>query len=81
LKVKLFMITRRKVHNSIKTALRGKAREETIKELENKSSETLFDELMKNQLQKELSLKLKKIYPLSACEIRVLEILKPLKVE
>ena len=81
LKVKLFMITRRKVHNSIKTALRNKAREEMVKELENKNAETIFDEMMKNQLQKELSLKLKKIYPLSACEIRILEIKKQIAQE
>ena len=40
------------------------------------TSETIFKDLLKNQLQKPLSLKLKKIYPLSVCEIRVLRVEK-----
>ena len=36
---------------------------------------------MRNKLQKHLSLKFKKIYPLSLCEIRVLEIKTPIKKE
>ena len=32
------------------------------------------EELFRNQLQKTLSLKLKKIYPLSLCEIRVFKV-------
>ena len=32
--------------------------------------------ILKNKFQKELSLKLKKIYPLSVCEIRMLEVTK-----
>ena len=36
-------------------------------------------EIMKNRIQKPLSLKLKKIYPLSLCEIRVFKIEKELE--
>jgi len=57
-------------------ALREKAREELIKYVKDKESEKLFDEVLKNQIQKPLSLKLKKIYPLSLCEIRVLKVEK-----
>jgi ribosomal protein S3AE len=32
--------------------------------------------MIKNQVQKTLSLVLKKVYPLSACEIRILEVKK-----
>ncbi len=81
LRVKPFMITRRKVHKSIRKALRNKAKEELINEIKDKKAETIFEELLKNQIQKNLSLKLKKIYPLSACEIRILEVKKLLVSE
>ena len=38
----------------------------------------MFEEILRNKIQKELSLKLKKIYPLSLCEIRVLKVEKDL---
>ncbi|MDD5700229.1 MAG: hypothetical protein PHH00_03520 [Candidatus Nanoarchaeia archaeon] len=74
LKIKPFMITRRKVHNSIRRALKNKAREELIQYVKDKDTENIFEDLIRNQLQKTLSLSLKKIYPLSACEIRILEV-------
>ena len=40
---------------------------------ENKN-EDLFLDVLKNKIQRELSVKLKKIYPLSLCEIRVLKV-------
>jgi ribosomal protein S3AE len=39
-----------------------------------KTSLELFSDIMVGKIQKELSLKLKKIYPLALCEIRILEI-------
>jgi len=73
LKIKPFLITRRKVSRAVRKALREKAREELTNYVKDKSIETIFQDLLKNQMQKSLSLKLKKIYPLSLCEIRVLE--------
>ena len=70
LKIKPFLITRKKVSRAVRKALREKAKEELIVYVKTMNIETLFDEIMKNQLQKFLSLKLKKIYPLSLCEIR-----------
>ena len=74
LKIKPFLIARKKVSRKVKKALREMAREELIKYIKLKDSETIFEELIKNRLQKELSLKLKKIYPLSLCEIRILKV-------
>jgi len=74
--IKPFLITRRKVSRAVRKALRNKAKEELIKYVKEKTAEELFDEIIKNQLQKPLSLKLKKIYPLALCEIRVLEVKK-----
>ena len=76
LKIKPFLITRKKVSRAVRKALREKAQEELISYVKTKDTETLFDEIMKNQLQKFLSLKLKKIYPLSLCEIRFFSIKK-----
>ena len=78
LRIKPFLITRRKVSRAVRKALRNKAKEELIEYVKDKTSETIFNDLVKNQLQKPLSLKLKKIYPLSLCEIRVLKIEKEL---
>jgi len=76
IRIKPFLITRRKVPRAVRKALRNKAKEELIKYIENKKSEELFEEIITNQIQKNLSLKLKKIYPLSLCEIRVFKIEK-----
>jgi len=79
LKIKPFLITRRKVSRAVRKALREKAKQELIEYLKNKKTEAVFDEILKNQVQKPLSLKLKKIYPLTLCEIRILKVEKYLE--
>ncbi len=79
IKVKPFLVSRRKISRAVRKALREKSREELIKYIKNKSAEKLFEEILKNQLQKPLSLKLKKIYPLSLCEIRIFEVEKEIE--
>ena len=76
LRIKPFMITRRKVSRAVRKALRDKAREEIANQLKGKDSEKVFDEVLKGMFQKQLSSKLKKVYPLSLCEIRILKIEK-----
>jgi len=76
IRIKPFFVTRRKVPRAVRKALREKAKEELINYVKDKSSEEIFDDILKNKLQKPLSLKLKKIYPLSLCEIRILKIEK-----
>lgn len=78
-KIKPFLVSRRKISRVVRKALREKAREELIKYIKDKSAEELFEEILKNQLQKPLSLKLKKIYPLALCEIRILEVEKEIE--
>lgn len=79
--IKPFLVTRKKVSKAVRKALRDKTKEELISYISDKKTESLFDEIIKNKLQKSLSLKLKKIYPLSFCEIRVLKIDEELKKE
>jgi ribosomal protein S3AE len=81
LKIKPFLITRRKVSKRVRRGLREKTREEIKKYLKDKPSSRVFEEILKNKMQKELSLILKKIYPLSLCEIKSLEIEKDLEVK
>ena len=76
IRIKPFLISRKKISRAVRKALREKAREELINYVKDKTTESLFEEILKNQIQKPLSLKLKKIYPLSLCEIRVLEVEK-----
>lgn len=72
--IKPFLITRRKVSRAVRNSLRVKAKEELINFVKDRTAEELFDETLKNQIQRPLSQKLKKIYPLSLCEIRILEV-------
>ena len=79
IKIKPFLIARRKVSRAVRKALREKAREELINYMKDKKTETLFEDVLRNQLQKPLSLKLKKIYPLALCEIRMMKVEKELE--
>lgn len=76
LKIKPLLITRAKVSRHIRKTLREKTKEELIKYIKSKNSEEIFEEILKNKFQKELSLILKKIYPLSFCDIRILKVEK-----
>lgn len=76
LKIKPLLITRRKVSRAVRKALRNKCKEELIDYVKELTSNEVFEDILKNKLQKIISLKLKKIYPLSVCEIRVLDVVK-----
>jgi ribosomal protein S3AE len=80
-KIKPFLITRKKVSRVVRKTLRNLTKNWVEDYLAEKNDDELFEDILSNNLQKPLSLKLKKTYPLSLCEIRVLEILRPLKPE
>lgn len=75
IKIKPFLVTRRKVSRSVRKALREGAKKELVEYIKDKNYEEIFDGILKNNLQKQLSQKLKKTYPLSLCEIRVLKVI------
>ena len=77
--VKPFVITRRKVSRAVKKALREAAKKELTTYLKSKKVQEIFEEILRNKLQKTLSIKLKKIYPLSLCEIRSLKVIKEIE--
>lgn len=79
IRIKFFLITRRMVSRKVRNALRLKADEELKNYVKEKSSENVIEDVLRNQIQKELSVKLKKIYPLALCEIREVKVEKVLK--
>jgi len=81
LRIKPFLITRKKVSKAVRKTLRNKTKNWIEDYLAGKKDTELFSEILSNRLQKPLSLMLKKTYPLSLCEIKVLEVIRPLKPE
>ena len=75
--IKPFMITRNHVSRKIRKEIRNSARKFLESRARIKTSIELFSEIMTNKLQKAVSLKVKKIYPLAFCEIRWIEIIGP----
>jgi len=79
LRIKPFMITRKRVSRAVKKAIRNLSKKHLETKIKSRNTEELFSEVMANRLQKELSLKIKKIYPLALCEIRVLKVVSRLE--
>jgi ribosomal protein S3AE len=79
--IKPFLITRKRVSRAVRKTLRNKCRNYLQDYIAEKTNAELFNEILTNKLQKSLSLYLKKTYPLSLCEIRILEIKRPLNPE
>ena len=79
--IKPFLITRKRVSRVVRKTLRNKAKNWLEDYISQKTDKEILTEILTNKLQKPLSLHLKKTYPLSLCEIRILEIKRPLKPE
>ena len=77
--IKPFLITKRRVSRAIRKTLRNKAKNFIEDYTAERKDEEIFSEILSNRMQRSLSLVMKKTYPLSLCEIRILEIVRPLK--
>jgi len=75
LEIKPYLITRKKISRVVRAELRKKAIEYISDYVKEKTSKDIFLGIISNTFQKNISLKLKKVYPLALCEIRVLNIL------
>ncbi len=75
-RIKPFLIARKRVSRKVLRAIRDGAKKHLQAYLKTRNTEEIFSEIISNKLQKQLSLKLKKVYPLALCEIRVFEVLK-----
>jgi ribosomal protein S3AE len=74
-RIKPLLITRRRVSRAVRRALRDLAKKHLLAYLKARKIEEGFSEIMSNKVQKDLSAKLRKIYPLALCEIRRFEVL------
>jgi len=74
--VKPFLITRKKVSRKVKNALRIACKDFLTNYIKERTKDEVFTDIVANHLQKNMSIKLKKIYPLALCEVRALKITK-----
>jgi ribosomal protein S3AE len=75
-RIKPLLLTRMRVPRTILKALRNECKKQTEIYLKTRTAQELFSEIMTNKFQKQLAAKLKKIYPLALCEIRIFEVVK-----
>ena len=80
-RIKPFLITRKKISRAVKKTLRNKAKNWIEDSMIKKTNEEFLKEILTNKFQRTLSLVLKKTYPLSLCEIRILELKKDLEIK
>lgn len=71
--IKPFLITRKKVSRAIRNNLRKTAKEFILEYTKTKTYMELAESVLFGEIQKEMYPRLKKVYPLSLCEIRILE--------
>jgi ribosomal protein S3AE len=77
--IKPFMITRNQVSRAIRNEIRNLTKKHLQVHLKTRTFKEIFSEIMSNKIQKDLSLKTKKVYPLALCEIKAFKVLKPQK--
>jgi ribosomal protein S3AE len=71
--IKPLLITRKRVSRAVRRNLRNTAREFLLSYVKEKKYSELCNELIAGDLQKEMLPKLKKVYPLAFCDLRVFE--------
>jgi ribosomal protein S3AE len=79
--VKPFLITRKRVSKAVRKTLRNKAKNWLQDYIAERKNNEIFSDILSNRMQKPLSLMLKKTYPLSLCEIRIIEVKRALSKE
>jgi ribosomal protein S3AE len=78
--IKPFIITRKRVSKAIRKTLRNKAKNFISDYVGERKNNEIFNDILSNKMQKALSLHLKKTYPLSLCEIRIIEVKRSLEL-
>lgn len=74
-RIKPLLVTRKKVSRAVRKALRDLCKKELILYLMNSNTQDVFKDILENSIQKDLGIKLKKIYPLGYVDIRVFKVL------
>ncbi len=73
-RIKPFMIARNKVSRAVRRELRNNSRKFLEEYMKARTVKEAFADITTNKVQKELFVRLKKVYPLAFCEIRVFEL-------
>ena len=76
MRIKPFVVARHKAKGSIMTALRKATREVLVKYAAGVTAEQLYTDVISSKLQRTLHDTIRKTYPIGACEIKTLELLK-----
>ncbi len=71
--MKPLLITRKRVSRAVRRNLRNTAREFLLSYVKEKKYNEICNELLAGELQKEMLPKLKKVYPLAFCDLRIFE--------
>ena len=79
--IKPLLITRKKVSRVVRKNLRNTSKEFLIEYIKEKEYLNICDEILEGTLQKAMLPKLKKVYPLSFCDIRIFETKEPEKID
>lgn len=74
-RAKPFMIARNKVSRAVRRELRNNAKKFIQEYLKTRTAKEIFNDIITNKIQRELFVRLKKVYPLALCEIRVFELI------
>ena len=73
-RIKPFMITRNKVSRAVRRELRNNTQKFLEGYVKTRTTKEVFNDIITNKVQKELFVRLKKVYPLALCEIRIFEL-------
>jgi ribosomal protein S3AE len=79
--LKPFLITRKKVSRAVRKNLRNTAKEFLLGYVKERTYLEICQELLEGTLQRELLPKLKKVYPLAFCDLRVFETSEVTKIK
>ena len=79
--LKPFLITRKKVSRAVRRNLRNTTKEFLINYAKERTYLELCRDILENVLQKELLPKLKKVYPLAFCDLRIVETSEVAKID
>jgi ribosomal protein S3AE len=74
-RMKFLLVTKKRVSRTVRNILRQNAKKYLEDYMKSRTAEEIFTDITTNKVQKGLGLKLKKIYPLSASEVRWFEVL------
>ena len=79
--LKPFLITRKRVSRAVRRNLRNTTKEFLVNYARERTYLELCRDILENNLQKELLPKLKKVYPLAFCDLRVVETSEVAKID